>query len=70
MLDENTRKKALEARRAKIAAGVNLRRNWLDSRLWDEIARRKGIRLPQWHQAPERGKLATWGRKLLPGPFV
>lgn len=61
---DELRKKGQEARKAKIAAGAHFKRDWLDSDLWDELARNHGIRLPQWHVAPTAGKLNSWAKRL------
>lgn len=53
---------AAAARRAKIAAGARFRRDWLDSPRWDELAKSRGLRLPQWHTAPTARALKTAAR--------
>lgn len=67
--DAEHRRKALDARRAKVAAGAHFRRNWLDSGLWDELAKKAGIRLPQWHVPPTGHALKKWHRILDKEPF-
>ena len=63
------RAKALEARKAKAAIPSPYRRNWLDSGLWDELAKAKGIRLPVWSKAPTPRKLKQWHERLENEPF-
>jgi hypothetical protein len=53
---------AAEARRASIASGARFRRDWRDSPRWAELAKRRGLRLPQWHTAPTARALKTWAR--------
>jgi len=69
MLDDEARRRAVEARKAKIAAGANLRRDWMDADYWDEAARARGIRLPAWWVIPTRNALNSWHRRLLSGHF-
>lgn len=65
-----SRAKALEARKRAVAESP-YRRDWLDSGLWDELAQKHGIRLPQWHRPPTARKLKQWHETLdkvpLPG---
>ena len=63
------RAKALEARKAKAAAPSPYRRDWLDSDLWDSLAKAKGIRLPVWSKAPTPSFLKRWHETLETEPF-
>lgn len=63
------RAKALAARKAKVEAGAHYRRDWLDSVLWDSLAQKRGIRLPQWHRAPTPRLLKRWHESLDKDPF-
>jgi hypothetical protein len=69
ILTPESRAKALEARKAKVAAGAHLKRDWLDSDLWDSLARSRAIRLPQWHKAPTPRLLKRWHESLEKEPF-
>lgn len=69
-LTAESRAKALEARRAKLAeAEAKYRRNWLDSGVWDELAKRKGVRLPLWSKAPTPRLVKRWHETLDTEPF-
>lgn len=59
-LTDEARAKARVARAARIAEGAKFRRQWCDSALWDELAKKRGIRLPQWHRAPTSRALKRW----------
>ena len=61
---EHDRKRAVEAKRAKALAGQRYKRDWLDSPLWEELARKRAIRLPQWTKAPTPNALKKWLRIL------
>jgi hypothetical protein len=63
-LTPQARGRAAEARRAAIEAGAHYRRDWLDASLWEELAKSRGIRLPQWHRPPTSRALKTWSRNL------
>ena len=63
------RQRSLESRRAAIAAGAHYRRDWLDAPTWELLASQRGIRLPQWHEAPTPGKLKFWLQTLVGKPF-
>ena len=63
------RAKAHAARLAKIAGGAKYRRDFMDSDLWDQLAKTRGIRLPPWWAAPTRGKLNSWWKRLGDCPF-
>ena len=63
------RAKALEARKAKAEASAHFKRDWLDSGVWDELAKRKGIRLPVWNKAPTPRFLKRWHETLDTEPF-
>jgi hypothetical protein len=69
ILTAEARAKALEARKAKSAAGAHFKRDWLDSEVWDELAKRKGIRLPVWSKAPTPRFLKRWHESLDTEPF-
>jgi len=69
MFDAEARAKAVAARNAKIQAGAKYRRDFMDSGLWDELARTRGIRLPAWWVAPTGRALISWHRKLVGTPF-
>lgn len=58
------REAAAEARRAAIEAGAHYKRDWIDAPVWEELAKARGIRLPQWHTAPTPRALKTWCRSL------
>jgi hypothetical protein len=64
-----SRAKALQARREAVAAGERFRRDWADAPLWAELAKARGVRLPQWHEAPTPGKLKFWLQTLVREPF-
>jgi len=70
VLDAAAREKALQARKAAIAAGARFRRDWLDAERWDQLARARGIRLPQWHVPPAPRALKRWLRTLDKAPFA
>lgn len=55
---------AADSRRASIAAGARFRRDWLDAERWAELAKSRGLRLPQWHTAPTPRTLKTAARSL------
>lgn len=63
------RAKALEARKAKLAAAAHFKRDWLDSGVWDEIAKAKELRLPLWSKAPTPRFLKRWHESLDTEPF-
>jgi hypothetical protein len=63
-LNQAARARAASARRAAIAGGAHYRRDWLDSDLWDELARARAMRLPQWHRPPTARALKTAARSL------
>ena len=63
-LTEETRARAAEARRAATEAGAHYKRDWLDAPVWEELAKARGIRLPQWHRPPTPRALKTWSRSL------
>ena len=56
--------KASAARKAAILAAQHFKRHWLDSPLWDELAKTKQIRLPVWSKAPTSRKLKQWHESL------
>lgn len=62
------RRRAVEARRLKIATNP-YRKDWMDSDIWDSLARNRRIRLPAWHRAPTSPALLKWHRKLRTEPF-
>jgi hypothetical protein len=63
VLTPHARAAAAEARRAAIEAGAHFKRDWLDAPTWEQMAKARGIRLPQWHTAPTPRALKTWARK-------
>lgn len=54
-----SRAAALAARKRAVKENP-YRRDWMDSGLWDELAKKHGLRLPQWHRPPTPRKLKTW----------
>ena len=66
-MDKDMLRKALEGRRAKIAAGAHFRRDYLDADFWAELATSKRIRLPMWHIPPKPRALKKWFGKLRSG---
>lgn len=62
-LTPESRGAALAARLKAIAENP-FRRNYLDSGVWDELAKTHGIRLPQWHRPPTPRKLKRWHETL------
>ena len=64
------RKKAQESRKAAIAAAQHYKRDWLDSAVWDELAKSKGIRLPVWSRSPTPVRLKRWHESLDKVPFA
>jgi hypothetical protein len=60
---------AHKARRAAIEAGAHYRRDYLDADNWADLAKARGIRLPQWHEAPTPGKLKYWLQTRVGKPF-
>ena len=58
------RDKAQASRAAKAAAMQHYKRDWLDSPLWEELARLRGIRLPVWNRIPTSRALKTWHASL------
>lgn len=67
--DDESRRKAQEARAANLAASQHFKRDWLDSGLWDELAKSRGIRLPVWSKAPTSRFLKRWHESLDKVPF-
>ena len=63
------RVKAQEARKDAIAASQHFKRDWLDSGVWDELAKARGIRLPVWSKAPTPRFLKRWHKTLDVEPF-
>ena len=61
--------KALEARKAAVDASQHFKRDWLDSGVWDDLAKSKGIRLPAWSKAPTPRFLKRWHETLDKTPF-
>jgi hypothetical protein len=66
---EEDRLKAQETRKAKAAAAAHYKRDWLDSGLWDELAKARGIRLPLWSKVPTPRFLKRWHESLDTEPF-
>jgi hypothetical protein len=54
------------ARAAKNAArkASTLRKDFLDQDHWEDLAREKGLRLPQWGDAPTVSNMRTWLHKV------
>jgi hypothetical protein len=69
ILTPESRAKAQEARKAKLAAAAHFKRDWLDSDHWDSLARTKEIRLPLWSKAPTPRFLKRWHETLDTEPF-
>ena len=67
--NEDMRRKAKEAKAAKAAAMQHYKRDWLDSPVWEELARLRGIRLPVWNKAPTSHALKKWHESLDKVPF-
>ena len=63
-LSHAARALAPRARRAAIQAGAHFRRDWADSGVWDQLAKKRGVRLPQWHRPPTARALKTVARSL------
>ena len=63
------RAKAIEARKANIAASQHFKKEWADSELWDGIAKARGLRLPVWNKAPTPRILKRWHESLEKTPF-
>jgi hypothetical protein len=66
---EADRLKAQETRKAKALATAHYKRNWLDSGVWDEMAKSKGVRLPLWSKVPTSRFLKRWHESLDTEPF-
>jgi hypothetical protein len=58
------RAKAQAGRKAALERSAHLKRDWLDSGVWDELAKSKGIRLPVWSKPPTPRKLKRWHESL------
>lgn len=69
ILTAEARQKALEARKAKVAAGAHFKKDWLDSEHWDRLAKAKEIRLPLWSKPPTPRLLRRWLKTLDKEPF-
>lgn len=69
MLTPEDRAKAAEGRKAAIAASAHLRRDWLDSPVWDDLAKSRGVRLPVWSKAATPRFLKRWHESLDKEPF-
>lgn len=63
-LTPEARAKAQAGREAAKARAAHFKRDWLDSGLWDELAKAKGIRLPLWSKAPTSRFLKRWHETL------
>ena len=66
---EADRQKGVETRKAKAAAMQHYKRDWLDSPVWEELARLHGIRLPVWNKAPTARALKAWHGRWTNAPF-
>lgn len=69
IFDEEARRKAQLARKERAIAAQHFKRDWLDSGLWDGLAKSLGVRLPQWAQEPTPRKLKKWHESLEKAPF-
>ena len=69
MFTPEDRAKAQAARKAKAIAAQHFKRDWLDSPLWDELAKSKELRLPAWSKAPTARFLKRWHESLDNEPF-
>src|SRR3990167_3078452 len=69
MLTPENRAKAQAGRKAALEKAAHFKRNWLDSELWDSLAKSKGIRLPVWSKAPTPRFLKRWHETLDNEPF-
>ena len=69
MFSPEDRAKAQEARKAAVAASQHFKRDWLDSDLWDNLAKLRGLRLPVWSKAPTPRRLKKWHESLDKVPF-
>ena len=58
------REKAIASRAANLVAAQHYKRDWLDSDLWDSLAKTRAIRLPVWSKAPTPSKLNRWHSRL------
>lgn len=63
-LTPEARAKAQAGRKAALAASAHFKRDWLDSDLWDSLAKAKGIRLPVWSKRPTAVNLKRWHKRL------
>ena len=43
---------------------MELRRDFMDSKHWDSLAKSRGIRLPRWEQEASGGAIREWMIKL------
>jgi hypothetical protein len=68
-LTPEARAKAQAGRKAALEAAAHFKRDWLDSGVWDELAKAKGIRLPVWSKAPTPRFLKRWHETLDKAPF-
>ena len=68
--DAESRRKAQESRKANLAAAQHYKRDWLDSPVWEEMARLRGVRLPTWTRVPTSAALKRWHRTLDKEPFL
>ena len=69
MFTPEDRAKALQARKDAAIAAQHFRRDWLDSDLWDSLAKAHGVRLPAWSKAPTPRFLKRWHETLEKVPF-
>jgi len=68
-LTPENRAKAQAGREAAKERAAHFKREWLDSGLWDDLAKAKGIRLPLWSKAPTQRFLKRWHESLDTEPF-
>ena len=66
---EADRLKAQETRKAKAEAAAHYKRDWLDSGVWDELAKAREVRLPLWSKVPTPRFLKRWHESLDTEPF-
>lgn len=69
MLTPENRAKAQAGREAAKERAAHFKRDWLDSGVWDDLAKARGIRLPVWSKAPTPRFLKRWHETLDTEPF-
>lgn len=68
-LTPEARAKAQAGRKAALEAAAHFKRDWLDSGVWDGLAKSRGIRMPLWSKAPTPRLLKRWHESLDTEPF-